>query len=172
MTCSASYNVINADQLFRQYAPYVAAYMRRLGIPNSSVDDGVQDVFIVAHRLGGYKPGPAACKTWLGAITLRVASNMRRRNRRLGAYEVYDVKMELSAPHGTPETVVLQREELIRLDRILNTLSAGQRDVLVRFRADGESCDQIAQELKIPTGTVYSRLHTARKSFDKLCSYA
>ena len=40
-----------------------------------------------------------------------------------------------------------------------------QRVVFVMFEVEGFSCDQIATELGVPLGTVYSRLHTARKMF-------
>jgi DNA-directed RNA polymerase specialized sigma24 family protein len=37
--------------------------------------------------------------------------------------------------------------------------------VFVMFEVEGFDCDQIAAELGVPLGTVYSRLHTARKMF-------
>jgi RNA polymerase sigma-70 factor (ECF subfamily) len=40
-----------------------------------------------------------------------------------------------------------------------------QRVVFVMFEVEGFACDQIATELGVPLGTVYSRLHTARKMF-------
>jgi RNA polymerase sigma-70 factor (ECF subfamily) len=37
----------------------------------------------------------------------------------------------------------------------------------VLFEIEGESCDDIAAGLGIPVGTVYSRLHAARRDFQK-----
>ena len=38
------------------------------------------------------------------------------------------------------------------------------------FEFDGMSCDEIAALLGAPVGTVYSRLHGARKAFEKSLS--
>ena len=35
------------------------------------------------------------------------------------------------------------------------------------FEVDEMPCEEIAQILGVPVGTVYSRLHSARKSFQK-----
>ena len=42
------------------------------------------------------------------------------------------------------------------------------RAVFVLYELEGESCEQIAQILDVPVGTVFSRLHTARKNFQKM----
>jgi len=159
-------SVVNADQLFRNHARYVATFLRRLGVPDYNVDDGVQEVFIVVHKLGGYIPGPATCKTWLGAITIRIAANIRRHNARVRKRELDPIHIERLPGGFTPETLTLQRAELDRVGFALNTLSVEHQRVLLQFNAAGESCDDIAQSLGIPTGTVYSRLHTARKKFE------
>jgi len=39
--------------------------------------------------------------------------------------------------------------------------------VFVMFEIDGLSCDEIAATIGVPVGTVYSRLHAARRDFQK-----
>src|ERR1043166_4212655 len=63
----------NAASLFRAHAAFVASFLFRLGLEPNEIDDAVQEVFLIAHRQGGYQPGPAQPRTWLAAIAIRVA---------------------------------------------------------------------------------------------------
>ena len=69
---------MTTEQLFRQHAPFVSRFLLRLGVSEASVDDVVQEVFLVAHRAGGYLPGPAKPTTYLATIAVNAASTYRR----------------------------------------------------------------------------------------------
>jgi RNA polymerase sigma-70 factor, ECF subfamily len=156
---------INAEALYRAHARFVAAFARRLGVSEADVEDVVQEVFIVAHRKGGYEAGSATPRSWLGAITLRVASQARRTRRR--RHEASDpdaltgVPDQARGPHHAAET----QQSLARVQAALDTLDVGHRAVFVMFEIEGERCEDIARALDVPTGTVYSRLHKARARF-------
>ena len=45
---------LDSAQLFRQFAPFVASFLMRLGVQRADLDDLMQEVFLVAHRNGGY----------------------------------------------------------------------------------------------------------------------
>lgn len=155
---------IGAGTLFREHAPFVARFLQRLGVPACDLDDLLQEVFIVAHRKGGYVTGPAKPRGWLAAITLRVAQAGRRAHRRRepAAGEVIDL---LRSPGGDPAQKLEVRQALDRVQGALEALPMEQRAVFVLFEIEGESCEGIAQALTIPVGTVYSRLHHARRRF-------
>ncbi len=156
--------VVGADRLFRLHSRYVAAFLRRLGLGDDSIDDAVQEVFLVACKRGGYRPGSGSARTWLGAITIRVAANARRtRQRRRETQD--DRLLENQVAAHAPDIMVLLREELTHVERALRAMSDLHREVLLRFSVAGHSCDDIARSMGIPTGTVYSRLHAARTSF-------
>src|SRR5260370_41260351 len=74
----------NAANLFRAHAAFVASFLYRLGLEPSEIEDAVQEVFLIAHRQGGYHPGPAQPRTWLAAIAIRVAMKAKTRHRRGG----------------------------------------------------------------------------------------
>jgi len=78
----ATDGLVDVRTLFRAHASFVAAFLRRLGTSGSDIDDLVQEVFLVAHRKGGFRPGSGQPRTWLGAIALRVASMHRRTHSR------------------------------------------------------------------------------------------
>jgi RNA polymerase sigma-70 factor (ECF subfamily) len=155
---------LDVEALYRLHAPFVAGFVRRLGIGTGEVDDVVQEVFLIVHRKGGYRPGPATPRSWLGAIALRAASNARRaRGRRREAPDAELVAT--SGSEASPARTLEDRQALGRVERALDTLDLEHRAVFVLFELEGESCAVIAEALGVPTGTVYSRLHNARKRF-------
>lgn len=157
---------IGVDALFRQHAAFIAGFLRRLGVPAADLEDAVQDVFVVAHRKGGYIPGAAQPRTWLAAIALRIAQAGRRaRSRReLAASPVVELQASASAD---PAQKVETQSGLDRVQRALDGLSLELRATFVLFEIAGESCESIASALGVPVGTVYSRLHHARQRFMK-----
>ena len=66
---------------------------------------------------------------------------------------------------ATPEREVEKLQAAHRLHDILSRLNLEQRLVFTLFELEGLSCDQIGAQIGVPVGTVYSRLHRARKTF-------
>lgn len=161
---------LDAGELYRRHATFVARFLWRLGLRGAEVDDLVQEVFVVAHRRGGFVPDRAKPTTWLAEISMRVASAHRRRHRKNRDDVELDEAPALSAdtPDAAEQTETKQRLE--RVQRALDALDEHQRAVFVLFELEGESCEDIAAALDIPVGTVHSRLHTARKNFQRMHS--
>jgi RNA polymerase sigma-70 factor (ECF subfamily) len=154
---------IDAEALFRAHAPFVASFLRHMGARESDLDDLIQDVFITAHRKGGYQPGPAAPRTWLASLAFRVVLARRRhRARRPESSEL--VESLTDAARGPAELLETQRS-LQRVQAALDGLSIEHRAAFVLHEIEGESCESIAAIWDVPVGTVYSRLHHARKRF-------
>jgi RNA polymerase sigma-70 factor (ECF subfamily) len=134
---------LGAEELFERHAEFVARFLIRMGAKRQEIDDLVQEVFLVAHRRGGFKPGPARPTTWLAEIALRVASSERRRSGRR------DARLELGeadAPSmaSSPDERAIASESLRRVQRALDGLALEQRGVFVLFELEGQSCDEIA----------------------------
>lgn len=136
----------------------------RLGAPRSEVEDLVQEVFLVAHRRGGFTAGGAKPTTWLAEIGVRVWANRRRTSRRRPEEATADPSAHESASHD-PERTLEAARALSRVSRGLEGLDLDHRAVFVLFELEGESCGDIASALGVPVGTVYRRLHTARARF-------
>jgi RNA polymerase sigma-70 factor (ECF subfamily) len=156
---------IGAEELFRRHAPFVAGFLAKLGVRPQEIEDVVQEVFLVAHRRGGYAEGSARPTTWLAEIALLVVKTRRRTARRRPEEpgEV-DAGESAVAPSG-PFEAVERAEARARVERALAALDLDHRAVFVLFELDGEPCDAIAASLGVPVGTVYSRLHKARQRF-------
>src|SRR2546430_10835428 len=57
-----------------------------------------------------------------------------------------------------------QKEICARIEAIFHRMDLAKRTVFFMFEIENLSCQQITNQLRIPVGTVYSRLHTDRKS--------
>jgi RNA polymerase sigma-70 factor (ECF subfamily) len=157
---------LDSETLFRRHAAFVASFLYRLGSRGADLDDLVQDVFVTAHRRGGYRLGTASPTTFLARLALEARLSSRRRERRWRDArhdELASSAMGLSPV--TPDRALAVSEAARQLQHALERMSPDARAVFVLFELDGESCEAIAAGLEIKLGTVYSRLHNARKAF-------
>jgi RNA polymerase sigma-70 factor (ECF subfamily) len=156
----------DAASLFRQHAAFVANFLHRLGAGPTELDDLVQEVFLVAHRRGGFiEDGRARPTTWLAEISIRVASVARRSRRRSREQPDQDTVLDAHSRDIDPARSLENQQALDRVQAALDTLDPERRAIFILFELEGESCAAIAAGFDIPVGTVYSRLHKARKQF-------
>lgn len=151
--------------VYDAYAPFVWRSLQRMGVPESDLDDALQEVFIVVHRkLAQYDSERAKLSTWLFGITLNVARKHRSRGRlTLGA--------DLDAtPCERPcqDTQLQRQQQAERLNLVLGKMRPEHSATFVMFELEGLSCQEIADLTGVPVGTVYSRLHKARDQFRDL----
>src|SRR5215207_8141138 len=67
------------DEIYQAHVGFVWRVLRTMGVPETALEDAVQDVFVVVHRRLPEWQARAAITTWLFAIARRVASSSRRR---------------------------------------------------------------------------------------------
>jgi len=164
---SADGHISSAD-LFKQYAPFVASFLLRMGISRSDLDDVMQEVFLVAHKLGGYAPGPAKPTTYLANIAVRAATTHRRKHRVRSFVRPNDELVGNAADSThSPEGAVEEQARIRLLQAALERLDDDKRTVFVLAEIQGETVVAIAAGLGIPVDTAYSRLRAARKVFQE-----
>jgi len=136
----------------------------RLGVREADVEDVLQTVFMIVHDRLHTFDGSSKLTTWLFGICLRAAAAYRRKasHRREQGGGVPDETADgsLSAEEG-----VALGEARGRLRGILDAMDLDHRAVFVMFELDEMACDEIADIVGVPVGTVYSRLHSARRTF-------
>jgi RNA polymerase sigma-70 factor (ECF subfamily) len=154
---------LTTEELFRRHAGFVARFLARLGVPKEQLEDALQEVFLVVHRNGGYRPGLASPTSYLANIAIRAAQHQRRRQgvarQRHSEAPVERMPDEIEDPARTLQ----MRQDLERLRQALARLPEDLSTVLVLVELEGESCVSVAAGLGCPVGTVYWRLHQARK---------
>jgi RNA polymerase sigma-70 factor (ECF subfamily) len=151
------------SELYEQHIEFVWRSARYLGEPPSSLDDAVQDVFLVAYRRFQDFEARSSPRTWLFAITLRVVSD-HRRSRRRKTRLIDSVKRMFTGTVPTPFDHTAHAERGRALLTALDSLSEDQRAVYVMSELEELSAPEIASVLSINLNTVYSRLRTARRA--------
>lgn len=163
---------VDLESVYETCAGYVWVSLQRLGVRHADLEDLSHDVFLVAHKRFAEFSGTVKVNSWLFGICLRVAANYRRRARFRhelagGAMTQEDGVTALAPASARPDQQALQREAERRAQRILDDMDLAKRAVFVMFELEGLSCQDIATQLGVPVGTVYSRLHAARSFFER-----
>jgi RNA polymerase sigma factor (sigma-70 family) len=157
--------------LYDAQVDFVWRNLRRLGVPESEVDDRTQEVFVVAHRrFDQFQDRGHGPRAWLFQIVLRVASDARRHRRRHPEDPDGGDALGRAAVDAPQADAILRREALSRLDAALDTIEVGRRTVLVLHEIEEMTAPEIAQVLGIPLNTVYSRLRVARVELEQALS--
>lgn len=163
---------IDATTLFRSHATVVARVLTSVGVGRSDVEDLVQETFMVAHRKGGFVPSsgePCAARptTWLIGIALGLLSNHRKRRRRFALALESHTEAVSGLAEGRQLDQLEALESLKRLQHALDGLGAGEREAFVLCEVGQCSCEEAAAILNVSLGTLYSRLHRARKAVQR-----
>jgi len=147
-------------EVYRQHYTFVWRSLLRLGVDEPTVDDAVQDVFIVVHRKLHAFEGRAAVRTWLFAIARRIALRYRDRARRRAHDEPEaDTPTEL----GRPDNALSCNEALQQLQDWLDELDEDKRAVFVLSEFEQMRAPEIASMLGANLNTIYARLRAARQ---------
>lgn len=150
-------------------ADFVWRSLQRLGVRPPDLEDVFQEVFVVVHKRLGTFDGSSALTTWLFGICLRVAAAHRRRAWFRREVPTADVAATHEAPlTDRPDEALETRRAQAALRRVLDAMDLDKRAVFVMFELDELSSEEIATILGVPVGTVWSRLHAARKQFEKI----
>ena len=159
---------LNVRAIYEAHADFVWISLQRLGVQPPDMDDVAQEVFMVVHRRLDSFDGSARITTWLFGICLRVAANYRRHRRLRRESLVGDPGDDRPSPNAGADDLLARREERQFAEWALSYLSVEQRATFVMFEVESISCEAIAKIMNVPVGTVYSRLHAARRQLEKV----
>ncbi len=149
------------DRVFR--LAYLVTHSRQ------DAQDITQEAFIhVIKALRTFDPTRGTFETWLYAIAVNLArDHLRRQKRVFSSWHLLEESLVRSGGRNEPEHVSLENEWQRAIWQAVNELEEKQRLVVIlRYYLD-LSCAEIAQVLHCPEGTVYSRLHYARRVLEK-----
>ena len=141
---------------------------RVLANPDDAMDV-VQDAFVSAYQsLASFK-GDAEFFTWLYRIAFNTAISAKRRRRPTisldagsGKIDEAGIDPEDRAVDAAPDAAMERSEDERLLAAAIAKLSPEHRAVLSMKDIDGLKYEDIAEAMRVPIGTVRSRLHRAR----------
>jgi RNA polymerase sigma-70 factor (ECF subfamily) len=151
-------------QLVTEQIPPLRRYARALTSNRDRADDLVQDTLaraLVKEHL--WQPG-TNLRAWLFTIMHNQNVNTVRHGvRDAAAVDVETVSATLIAPTDPSAS-----RQLRELERALSRLPLGQRQVILLVGLEGMSYEDAAAILRIPVGTVRSRLSRGRGTLREL----
>lgn len=158
----------------RAFGALVDRYMRSAYAVALSVtrhhqdaEDVAQTSFLVALRKIEECRNPAKFGGWLLSIVRNRARNLLRREN-LRATDPIPESASSSRP--LPDRTTEQSELRKLLETALSELTPVQREIVLLHDLQGWKHREIAERLEMPSGTVRSHLHYARKALRRLLS--
>jgi len=138
-------------------------YARWLTRNDAEAEDVVQDACVRAIRfLGSLRDDDA--RPWLLAIVRNAwYSRLERRTPEVQSISMSDAMQEPQDAALDPEALLLQQDAVRRVHDVLAELPVDFREVIVLRELEGFSYKEIATVIKVPIGTVMSRLARARE---------
>ena len=156
-------------EIYERWFGDVVRWIYALGVPSSDSEDLAQEIFLVVRRkLDRFDGGNLA--GWLYRISQLTVRDHRRRawfkNLTVRRRDVDVVRAGLTSP--SPAARYEEEENRRFVQTLVARMSEKLRTAFILFEIEGYSGEEIARIQDIPLGTVWTRLHLARKEFWKL----
>ncbi|ETK34052.1 RNA polymerase, sigma-24 subunit, ECF subfamily [Microbispora sp. ATCC PTA-5024] len=147
--------------LYERHAAGMLRLIRRLTSQREVAEEILQESWLAVWRSAGSFRGEAPVRAWLLGVARRQAHNRLRRAEPV----LVDLEKAADVPDLEPavDEQVLARAERRDLVAAVAELPEHLREVLVLVLAEDLPYPQVAVILGIPTGTVKSRMHMARR---------
>jgi RNA polymerase sigma factor (sigma-70 family) len=150
--------------LFDRFHEAVYRFAGRLATTDElSRDDLVQATFLELRRTAASFRGTSSVRTWILGVAANVARHALRGERRRRARQAAYLDLASSAPVQLEEQVE-QRRLLARVEQVLATLPRDQQIAFILCDLEQLPGGEVARVLDIPEGTLWRRLHTARRA--------
>ncbi len=154
------------DLLMAEHEDHVYHLAYRITGNPQDAQDAAQETFMKAYRALPRYRHEASFHTWLYRIATNAALDMVRRRAQASSVSLEDVTP--AAQTGGPEDEVQRREVQRRVHAALATLPPDHRAIVLLRDLQGFAYTEIAAILRIPVGTVRSRLSRAREALRPL----
>lgn len=164
-------NILQLEQCIRDYGKEVYAFCRHLTGSVQEAEELYQDTFLKVMELLSkidYENNP---KSFLISIALRLWKNKKRkyawRMRIAGTESLVEEAVENLEGEQCPEAEIISKEIQETVRKAVAKLEEKYRIPVYLYYTAQLSVDEIARVLKIPQGTVKTRLYKARKLLKK-----
>ena len=162
-------------QLFEAYSPLIYRICSRMiGDPEEAADL-TQDIFVRAYERLASLRDPQAFHAWITRLAANMAHDKARRAKpRLFSLDApppgqeEGMEWQLADSGGSTDAGMMAEERTTMIQSALQSLSSEHRIVVVLHHLENMPVEEIGNLLKIPTGTVKSRLARARAELRKV----
>ncbi len=162
------------NALFSRYQSQVINMAYGMLSDKEDACDAAQEVFIRVYKnIDSFKE-QSSFATWLYRITMNICSDiLRKRQRNSDIISISDMngddgrETEIKDDSPTVEEHMELSERQAAVRQAINELKEEYRAVIILCDIEGMSYDEISEILKIPNGTVKSRINRARNALKK-----
>ena len=161
------------EELVRSHTRRVYAVCYRFTSSDSEAQDLTQDVFLrVFKSLRSFRAGEGSFGVWLTRLTRNLLIDHYRRSKHERATESIEEQLpileEKTAMASRTDGMLAGREASEVLQAALQKLSPELRETVILRDLEEMEYKEIAQILKVPEGTVKSRLNRGRAELARL----
>jgi RNA polymerase sigma-70 factor, ECF subfamily len=147
-------------ELFDKLAPRLKSFMMRKGTSAELAEDLVQEAMILIWTKAGlYDPAKGSVMGWVYTLSRNLRIDRLRRDSTMALTAIDDYDAASDDPGG--EEVLLRKQEDLHVTEALKDIPAEQREVLLMSYVEDMPQTEIAERLKLPLGTVKSRMRLA-----------
>jgi RNA polymerase sigma-70 factor (ECF subfamily) len=145
--------------LYEHYAPRVKSYLMRLGGADAAEEMAQEAMLVVWRKAALFDPQKASAGTWIFTIARNLYIDRRRKEKR-PEIDPSDPMLAVEADPAADSALSARQSER-KLRAALETLPPEQAQVISMSFFEDKPHSTIAAELKLPLGTVKSRLRLA-----------
>jgi RNA polymerase sigma-70 factor (ECF subfamily) len=155
--------------LYGRHHVRVFRFLVRL-VGEASAEDILSEVFFDVWQQAGRFEARSSVTTWLLSIARFKALSVLRKRRDVALDQ--EVAEAVEDDTDTPEVTVQKASKAAVLRRCLDGLSVEHREVIDLVYYHERSVEEVAEILRIPEGTVKTRMFHARKRLSEILAAA
>jgi len=156
------------NPLIERYKLALYKVMYRMVLNRDDAEDLVEEAFIKAYRSIKKFDTSRPFYTWVRRIAVNNAINFLKKERRKMIQPLEFVEKRLSDDRQDPVAMTEQKMLRERINRAMALLPEEFRTIISLKVEEDLSYDEISRALKIPKGTVMSRLARARQKLRQI----
>lgn len=147
-------------RLFEHFGPRIKGFLMRGGASAHVAEDLTQEAMLSVWRKASYfDPSRASASTWIFTIVRNLRIDGLRRDKRAAVYA--SAMPEDQEPVVQPDEALNLVQRQVHVQEALKGLPPDQLEVVKLSFVEGKAHADIAETLRIPLGTVKSRMRLA-----------
>jgi RNA polymerase sigma-70 factor (ECF subfamily) len=152
------------EELFRRHGDRVRRIIVRLRyVAKEDLDDVLQSTFLELYRCAKSYSGRASVGTWIVGIAMNVVRHYVRAEARRKSVLSILARSPPELRQTVPDEEIAVRQTFAKLEAGFETLPPNLRIVFTLCDLEEMRSIDVARALEIPEGTVWRRLHNARR---------